>query len=104
MWIPLLDELLAEEQQCETLRLAEYARMVSAVCDQAGPWRSTRRSLLCSIGHLRARIDGIVEENTVRTEHMGRPASSADNVRGPNALAIGRGLKGGPQPPHDPTN
>ena len=72
MWIPLLDELLAEEQQCETLRLAEYARMVSAVCDQAGPWRSTRQLMFRAIGHSRARIDE-VEENAAQTAQTRLP-------------------------------
>jgi len=67
MWIPLLDELLAEERQCETLRLAEYARMVSAICDQAGPWRRTRGQMLRAIGYSHARIDGVLEENSAQT-------------------------------------
>lgn len=71
MWSPLLVELLAEERQPEMIQRAEYARMVSAVCDQAGPWRSTRQLMLRAIAYSRARIAGGVEEQTARTEQMG---------------------------------
>jgi hypothetical protein len=73
MWSPLLAELLAEERQSEMIQRAEYTRMVSAVCDQAGPWRSTRRLMLRAIGYSRARIAGGVEEQTARTEQVGVP-------------------------------
>ncbi len=72
MWSPLLNELLAVQQQCETLRLAEYARRVSAICDQAGPWRSTRRLMFRAIGHSRVRIDE-VDENTAQTAQTRLP-------------------------------
>ncbi len=73
MWSTLLNELVAEERQPETLRQAEYARMVSAICDQAGPWRSTRRLMLRAIGYSRARMNGVVEGNSARTEQVGLP-------------------------------
>lgn len=73
MWSPLLTELLAGERQPEMIQRAEYARMVSAVCNQAGPWRSTRRLMLRAIGYSRARIAGGAEEQTARIEQMGLP-------------------------------
>jgi hypothetical protein len=71
MWSRIFENLLAEEQRRETIRLAEYARTVSAICDQAGPWRRTHGLVLRAIGYSHARIDRVVEEKSARTAQMG---------------------------------
>jgi len=69
---PILDEMLAEERQREMLRLAEYARQVSAVCNQTGAWRSSRYLMLRAFGHTGDRIDRAAAERAARCAPIGR--------------------------------
>jgi len=68
---PILDEMLAEERQREMLRLAEYARQVSAVCNQAGAWRSSRHLMSRAFRHTRDRTDRAAAERAARCTPIG---------------------------------